>query len=182
MQVKDVIIAGAGPAGLVCAVKLAQAGFSVTVFEAEAAIPENLRGSTFHPSSLDMLQQAFGAATPLIERGLLAPKVQYRRHGRGRIAEFDFGDIADLTAHPCRLQAEQYKLCQILRDKDGTAIMLAGVLLFTAQAAGVSFDFAEQLTIIIVGLVLSEGSGGIPGYLLPNCNGSQVPCLDLYPV
>ncbi len=48
-------------------------------------------------------------------------------------------------------------------NKDGTAIMLAGVLLFTAQAAGVSFDFAEQLTIIIVGLVLSEGSGGIPG-------------------
>ncbi len=117
MQIKDVIIAGAGPAGLICAMKFAQAGFSVTVFEAEASIPENLRGSTFHPSSLDMLEQAFGAATPLIERGLMAPKVQYRRHGRGRIAEFDFADIADLTAHPFRLQVEQYKLCQILRDK-----------------------------------------------------------------
>jgi len=48
-------------------------------------------------------------------------------------------------------------------NKDGTAIMLAAVLLFTAQAAGVEFDLASQVTIIIVGLVLSEGSGGIPG-------------------
>ncbi len=48
-------------------------------------------------------------------------------------------------------------------NKDGTAIMLAAVLLFTAQAAGVEFNLASQVTIVIVGLVLSEGSGGIPG-------------------
>ena len=41
--------------------------------------------------------------------------------------------------------------------------MLAAVLLFTAQAAGVEFALAEQVTIVIVGLLLSEGSGGIPG-------------------
>lgn len=48
-------------------------------------------------------------------------------------------------------------------NKDGTSIMLAGVLLFTAQATGVSFDLGAQLTIILVGLILSEGAGGIPG-------------------
>ena len=48
-------------------------------------------------------------------------------------------------------------------NKDGTSIMLAGVLLFTAQAAGVEFDLASQISIILIGLVLSEGSGGIPG-------------------
>lgn len=48
-------------------------------------------------------------------------------------------------------------------NKDGTAIMLAGVLLFTAQAAGVEFSLASQLTIVLVGLILSNGSGGIPG-------------------
>jgi len=48
-------------------------------------------------------------------------------------------------------------------NKDGTAIMLAGVLLFTAQAAGVDFSIASQITILLVGLVLSSGSGGIPG-------------------
>ena len=48
-------------------------------------------------------------------------------------------------------------------NKDGTAIMLASVLLFTAQAAGVEFTLASQVSILLVGLVLSEGSGGIPG-------------------
>ena len=48
-------------------------------------------------------------------------------------------------------------------NKDGTAIMLTTVLLFTAQAAGIEFTLAQQVTIVIVGLVLSEGSGGIPG-------------------
>ena len=48
-------------------------------------------------------------------------------------------------------------------NKDGTAIMLAAVLLFTAQAAGVEFSLGAQAVIVLVGLLLSEGSGGIPG-------------------
>jgi len=48
-------------------------------------------------------------------------------------------------------------------NKDGTSIMLAAVLMFTAQAAGVEFSLVSQITIVLIGLVLSEGSGGIPG-------------------
>ena len=48
-------------------------------------------------------------------------------------------------------------------NKDGTSVMLGAVLLFTAQAAGVDFPAASFLTILFVGLLLSEGSGGIPG-------------------
>jgi Na+/H+-dicarboxylate symporter len=48
-------------------------------------------------------------------------------------------------------------------NKDGTAVMLGAVLIFTAQAAGVSFAPAAFLTLLLVGLLLSEGSGGIPG-------------------
>ena len=48
-------------------------------------------------------------------------------------------------------------------NKDGTSIMLACVLLFTAQATGVEFSTAELVTILVIGLILSEGSGGIPG-------------------
>ena len=48
-------------------------------------------------------------------------------------------------------------------NKDGTSIMLVTVLLFTAQAAGVEFTLAEQIVIVLIGLLLSEGSGGIPG-------------------
>lgn len=48
-------------------------------------------------------------------------------------------------------------------NKDGTSIMLASVLLFTAQAAGVEFSLMQAVTIVLIGLLLSEGSGGIPG-------------------
>jgi Na+/H+-dicarboxylate symporter len=48
-------------------------------------------------------------------------------------------------------------------NKDGTSVMLGAVLLFAAQAAGVDFNAASFLTILFVGLLLSEGSGGIPG-------------------
>lgn len=47
-------------------------------------------------------------------------------------------------------------------NKDGTAIMLTAVLLFTAQATGIEFSLAEMVTIVFVGLILSESSGGIP--------------------
>lgn len=48
-------------------------------------------------------------------------------------------------------------------NKDGTSVMLGAVLLFTAQAAGVSFTPASIFSILLIGLLLSEGSGGIPG-------------------
>ncbi len=48
-------------------------------------------------------------------------------------------------------------------NKDGTAIMLSCVLLFTAQAAQVEFCFVELISILVVGLILSEGSGEIHG-------------------
>ncbi|MDX1646548.1 MAG: dicarboxylate/amino acid:cation symporter [Longimicrobiales bacterium] len=48
-------------------------------------------------------------------------------------------------------------------NKDGTAVMLGAVLMFTAQAADVSFTPAALLTVLLIGLLLSEGSGGIPG-------------------
>jgi Na+/H+-dicarboxylate symporter len=48
-------------------------------------------------------------------------------------------------------------------NQNGTSITLAALLLFTAQAAGVEFSLASQVTIVLVGVVLSNGSSGIPG-------------------
>ena len=48
-------------------------------------------------------------------------------------------------------------------NKDGTSGMLGAVLLFTAQVAGVSFTPAALVSVVLIGLLLSEGSGGIPG-------------------
>ncbi len=41
--------------------------------------------------------------------------------------------------------------------------MLGAVLIFTAQAAGVEFSATAFATVLLTGLLLSEGSGGIPG-------------------
>jgi 3-(3-hydroxy-phenyl)propionate hydroxylase len=116
MTVQDrVLIAGAGPVGLVAATNLVRRGVPVTVLEAGPALAEESRASTFHPPTLDMLDQ-LGVAQPLIDQGLIAPKFQYRTQG-GLIAQFDFASIADATRHPFRLQCEQSRLTRILLDR-----------------------------------------------------------------
>src|SRR5438132_13862817 len=113
-----VLIAGAGPVGLAAANVLADAGIAVTVLEAEAKLPENLRASTFQPPTLDLLAR-FGATRRLIEMGRVAPRLQYRDR-KGWVAGFDFGVIADATQHPYRVQCEQFKLNQVLAERLAT--------------------------------------------------------------
>ncbi|MCP4724827.1 MAG: dicarboxylate/amino acid:cation symporter [bacterium] len=48
-------------------------------------------------------------------------------------------------------------------NKDGTSIMLISVLLFTSQAVGVEFSIGSLVSMVLIGLFLSTGSGGIPG-------------------
>jgi len=116
LREERVFIVGAGPVGLVAAASLVRAGVPVTVFEAGGDLSEESRASTFHPPTLDMLDP-LGAAAPLIAQGLKAPKFQYRTISHGLLAEFDFGLIADATAHPFRVQSEQSKLTRILLEQ-----------------------------------------------------------------
>ncbi len=48
-------------------------------------------------------------------------------------------------------------------NKDGTSIMLSGILIFTAQAAGLDFSLQELVQVVLIGLLVVEGSSGIPG-------------------
>jgi len=117
---KPVIIAGAGPVGCVAALRLAQAGIPVRLLEAAKDLPETLRASTFHPPSLDMIEE-LGLDAALIAQGLICDRYQYRDRRTGEIAEFDLGVLAGDTRHPYRLQAEQWKLVhlvwKVLREK-----------------------------------------------------------------
>ena len=110
-----VLVAGAGPVGLVTAANLVRHGFPVTVFEGGPDLSIESRASTFHPPTLDMLAD-LGVVKPLISQGLTAPKFQYRNRRNGMIAQFDFGAIADATRHPFRLQCEQSRLTRIIYD------------------------------------------------------------------
>lgn len=116
MTEQRVFIAGAGPVGLFAAAKLVNAGVPVTVFEAGAELSRQSRASTFHPSSLDMLD-GIGVTDGLIDEGLIAPYVQYRNRDEGMLGRFDFGEIADITAHPYRLQCEQWRLTRLIHER-----------------------------------------------------------------
>jgi 3-(3-hydroxy-phenyl)propionate hydroxylase len=111
-----VAIIGAGPVGLVLALRLATLGIASVVLEAAPDIAEELRASTFHPPSLDMLD-TLGVAAGLIAQGLVTPTWQIRRHEDGARAVFDLGVLKDDTAHPYRLQCEQWKLSRLILAK-----------------------------------------------------------------
>ncbi len=112
-QQAHVLVAGAGPVGLVSALLLAKQGVKVTVLESAPALNRDLRASTFHPPTLDMLAP-LGLTDDLVAQGLVARYTQQRDRQEGVIAEFDMQLIAPDTDHPFRLQCEQWKLTQMI--------------------------------------------------------------------
>jgi len=54
-QKLPVVIAGAGPTGLMCALALAREGVKVVVCEAEPTLTHDLRAGSFHPPTQEMM-------------------------------------------------------------------------------------------------------------------------------
>jgi 3-(3-hydroxy-phenyl)propionate hydroxylase len=106
MAKPHVIVVGAGPVGLSAALVLASSNVRVTVLEAGTALSTASRASTFHPPTLDLLEE-FGLASALIEIGLIADRYQMRDRESGLVAEFDLGVLREDTAFPFRVQCEQ---------------------------------------------------------------------------
>jgi 3-(3-hydroxy-phenyl)propionate hydroxylase len=140
-----VLVAGAGPVGMMAALKLSLAGIPVTVFERNADLAEDLRASTFHPPTLDMLAP-FGLTDALHRQGLVARHTQFRDRRSGVIAEFDMQLLAGETDHPYRLQCEQYKLTRLVRDR--LAAFPDTTLRFGAGVEGVEQD-ADGVTALV---------------------------------
>ncbi|KPF54872.1 MULTISPECIES: NAD(P)/FAD-dependent oxidoreductase [unclassified Novosphingobium] len=111
----QVAIAGAGPVGTVMATLLAQEGISVIVLETGADCAQDLRASTFHPPTLEMLDR-IGITRMLLDRGLKAPVFHWRDRASGEVIAFDLSEIADVTRYPFRIQCEQYHLSRALAE------------------------------------------------------------------
>ncbi len=111
-----ILIAGAGPAGCSLALFLAQNNIPVILLEAEDSLPMDLRASTFHPPSLDMLSD-LGLVDDMMSVGLKVCDYQYRDRRTNQVARFDLSVLEGETSHPYRLQCEQYKMTQIVVEK-----------------------------------------------------------------
>jgi 3-(3-hydroxy-phenyl)propionate hydroxylase len=116
MTDEPVVIVGAGPSGLTAALFLSDRGIPVTVLERQAEPFEDPRAATFHPPTLEMFTPS-GVTKRMHETGIIARQWQLWDRGKGLIAEFDLGVLADLTPYPYRLQFEQHKLVRILLER-----------------------------------------------------------------
>ena len=113
--VPHVVIAGAGPVGLTAALLLGSKGIRVTLLESAGKLSEELRASTWHPPTLDMLAP-YGITAKMLANGLICPSWQIRMHPSGERAVFDLSILKDDTDHPFRLQYEQAKYCHVIYD------------------------------------------------------------------
>jgi 3-(3-hydroxy-phenyl)propionate hydroxylase len=113
----EIVIAGAGPVGLVTALLLAEGGADVIVLEATGpAVQPEWRGSTLHPPTLEILAE-IELADAAVRGGIAVEHLVYGDLEINRLISFDYALLEELTAFPIRVQYEQYKLLQLLRER-----------------------------------------------------------------
>jgi len=108
----QVLVAGAGPVGLVGALILARAGVDVVLIEKRAGLNTASKASTFHPATLEILD-GLGVLKPMLSEGEIVRRIQYRTP-EGPFAEFALSDLADRTPFPFRMHLEQARLTPLL--------------------------------------------------------------------
>ena len=112
-DLKPVIVAGAGPAGLIAAAALIQEGIPVVLCEKHAELNRASKASTFHPASLEVLNH-LGLVDILLARGVRVEQVQYRTVTEGLVAEFSMQVLSRLTQFPYRIHLEQSELTEVI--------------------------------------------------------------------
>lgn len=111
-----VLVAGAGPVGVTVSYALLRQGIPVTLVETSNELPSDPRAATFHPPTMEMLEE-IGLAQPLHDMGMEIKKWQFRDRKKGLVAEFDLGILSDITKYPYRLHCEQFKYARMVLEK-----------------------------------------------------------------
>ncbi|HUD28739.1 MAG TPA: FAD-dependent monooxygenase [Novosphingobium sp.] len=164
----QVVVAGGGPVGAVAAAYLARHGIDVVLAEAGADCAQDLRASTFHPPTLEMLDE-LDVTPALIEKGLKAPIYHWRDRRSGEILPFDLTEISDVTRYPFRIQCEQYHLARMLTERLATldraeVLFNHRVVHFTQDDAGVEVHLESPMGIETVKadyLIGADGASSI---------------------
>ena len=157
-----VAIVGAGPVGLCAALRLHHLGVKSILLEQSSAPATDLRASTFHPPSLDMLEE-LDLAAPLLDGGLKVPHWQVRLHATHERAVFDLGVLAEDTRHPYRLQFEQAGFCAIALRRAGESDSISlctgsAVTRVTQQDETVRLDIPDGRSVTADYVIAADGA------------------------
>jgi 3-(3-hydroxy-phenyl)propionate hydroxylase len=116
---RQVLIAGGGPVGLLCAWLLGRRGIPVVLFDENEGPQADPRAATTHPATLDLLAED-GLADDMERVGLVAPIFQFwDRPSASLVAQFDHAVLRDDTRHPYVVQCEQFKTAKLVLQRLG---------------------------------------------------------------
>jgi 2-polyprenyl-6-methoxyphenol hydroxylase-like FAD-dependent oxidoreductase len=157
------IIAGGGPAGLVCGYLLARAGVDVIVLEKHKDFLRDFRGDTIHPSTLDMFNE-LGLLHGLLSRPHDEVETVTAEIGKDRFAVGDFTQLP--TRSKYMVFMPQWEFLNFLAQE---AQRLPNFHLFVE--AEVTELLALGRRIIGVRVRAPEGEGDITAHLVIGADG-----------
>ncbi|WP_155372737.1 FAD-dependent oxidoreductase [Catellatospora vulcania] len=153
----DVLIVGAGPAGLTAAVVLTQRGHTVTVVDTQAEGANTSRAAVVHARTLEVLQP-YGIAAALDAQGIRASRFTIRDRDR-LLVPVPFGGLP--TPFPYTLMISQAQteaaLLARLHELGGTVLRPATVTTVEQDSNGVTATLADGRQIRAAYLIGADG-------------------------
>lgn len=153
----DVLIVGAGPAGLTAAIVLTQHGHTVTVVDTQAEGANTSRAAVVHARTLEVLEP-YAVAAPLLAGGLRLPRFTIRDRDQ-LLVEVPFGQLP--TPFPYTLMISQADteahLLARLTALGGTVLRPATVTAIEQDAATVTATLADGRRIRAAYLIGADG-------------------------
>ncbi|QKG24457.1 FAD-dependent oxidoreductase [Actinomadura verrucosospora] len=109
----DVLVVGAGPAGLALATSLARAGVDAVLIDKAAEGANTSRAAVVHARTLEVLRD-IDATAELVDRGVIVPRFTVRERDRV-LLKVDFGSLP--TDYPFTLLVPQNVTEEVLGDR-----------------------------------------------------------------
>ena len=163
-----IIIAGMGPSGSILALALAKQNIAVILLEKDDTLPIDLRASTFHPPSLDLIADLdIDVINSLLRKGLKATRYQYRDRVTGEVATFEMDLLEGETQHPYRLQLEQYELTHCVLE------VLKTYTNVDVRFSHEALTYIEKYEGVQVSVMTPNGRISIEGSFVIGCDGAR---------